>query len=719
MITACGGDTSSLITLTFSPTTLPAGTINTAYSQTIKAGGGVAPYAYVVTSGTLPTGLTLNSSTGVISGTSATDGTYRFTVFSSDVQSNSGYQVYSIVISGPLPLSPASLPAGTINTAYSQTIKAGGGAAPYTYAVTSGALPAGLTLNAATGVISGTPTTDSTNSFKVTVTDSATDTGSADYSLVISGPLPISPTTLPAGTINTAYTQTISARGGVAPYTYAVTSGALPPGWTLNASTGVISGAPTTDSTYAFTITATDSASSTGSQGYSVVISGSLPISPTALPAGTLNTAYSQIIKASGGIAPYNYAVTSGALPMGLGLNASTGVLSGTPTMDGTDSFTITATDSASNAGSKGYAVVISGPLPITPATLPAGAVTTAYSQTITASSGVAPYTYSVTSGALPAGLTLNPSTGVISGTPTTSNTYGFTITATDSASNTGSQGYSVAVSGESCTVTVTATLNETNAYSQAISISYSMVGGGGGAGGGAGGWASGGGGGSSAILTGTTVAVVANGSNGGNNPAFNAGANGTVETGSFTLQSGTNLTVYVGGGGGGGGYNYGGGGGSGYFGGAGGGQFGSSDGGGGGGSSTGGIAAGDGNAQNGGSLFGGYGGPSGLGAAGGIAGAGGAANSFWDSGGGGGGYGGGGGSAINNSANPPSAGGSSGASANAVSTTPGGLGANTWSSSTTLPLEAGAGASSASGQGGNGGLVILQYLSPTGTCSL
>lgn len=721
VLTACGGDSSSVTTLTFGPSTLPAGTINTPYSQTIQAGGGVAPYTYAVSAGTLPHGLKLTTATGVIAGTPSTDGTYSFTVYTSDARSNVGFQNYSIAISGPLPLSPASLPAGTINAAYSQTINVGGGTAPYSYAVTSGTLPAGLTLGASTGVISGTPTTDGTSSFTVTVTDSAANTGSHDYSVVISGPLPISPSTIPPGTLNTAYSQTISAGGGTAPYTYAVTSGALPTGLTLDTSTGVISGAPATDATYAFTVTATDSVSNTGSQGYSQVISGPLPISPTALSAGTLNTAYSQIISASGGVGPYSYAVSAGALPVGLTLNASSGALSGTPTMDGTASFTVTATDAALNAGSKGYSVVISGPLPMTPATLPAGTVNTAYSQTVTASAGVAPYTYAVTAGALPAGLTLDASTGVLSGTPSTANTYNFTISATDAASNTGSQGYSVVVSGgTSCTVTVTSMLGETNPYSQAIAISYSMVGGGGGAGGGAGSWAAGGGGGSSAILTATSTLVdVASGGSGGNdgNTLF-PGTAGAVVAGSFTLPSTTDLTVYVGAGGGGGGWDFGAGGGSGYGGGAGGGALNAGDGAGGGGSAIGGIAASDGGAQNGGSLLGGYGGSNGDGAEGGVGGTGGAASSMWNTGGSGGGYGGGGGSAVNDGTTLPTAGGSNGASAAASGTTPGGVGANTWSSSMTLPVDAGAGGST-SGQGGNAGLVILQYTSPTGTCSL
>jgi hypothetical protein len=175
--------------------------------------------------------------------------------------------------------------------------------------------------------------------------------------------LTLSPTSLPNGTVGTAYSQTISASGGSGGYTYSKTSGALPAGLALNGSTGVLSGTPTTASTYSFTITATDSASNTGNRAYSVTTSSggtTLTLSPTSLPNGTVGTAYSQTISASGGSGGYTYSKTAGTLPAGLALNGSTGVLSGTPTTAASYSFTVTATDSASNTGSRAYSVTIS-----------------------------------------------------------------------------------------------------------------------------------------------------------------------------------------------------------------------------------------------------------------------------------------------------------------------------------------------------------------------
>ncbi|WP_055457023.1 putative Ig domain-containing protein, partial [Pannonibacter indicus] len=137
-----------------------------------------------------------------------------------------------------------------MSTAYSQTFTASGGSGSYTYAVTSGALPAGLSLNAGNGQLTGTPTTAGTANFTITATDGNNDTGSAAYSLLINAApvtITLSPAagSLTAGQAGTAYSQSVSASGGTGPYTYAVTSGALPAGLTLNTNTGDISGTPT------------------------------------------------------------------------------------------------------------------------------------------------------------------------------------------------------------------------------------------------------------------------------------------------------------------------------------------------------------------------------------------------------------------------------------------------------------------------------------------
>lgn len=255
-----------------------------------------------------------------------------------------------------------ALPAGAAGTPYSTTLVAIGGTAPYTWSVSGGALPAGLTLSS-TGVISGTPTTAGTATFIVVVADSAAPVHIATqtFTLTITAPLGLTITSaspLPGGTVGTAYSQQLTATGGTGTLTWAVTIGTLPAGLTLSTG-GLLSGTPTTAGTSTFTVTATDSATptaNTATKQFSLTIAapGALAITTAAtLPAATVNTSYTTTLAATGGISPYTWSVTSGsALPAGLTLDPTTGVISGTPTVAGTSTFSITVTDSATPTAS-------------------------------------------------------------------------------------------------------------------------------------------------------------------------------------------------------------------------------------------------------------------------------------------------------------------------------------------------------------------------------
>lgn len=261
-------------------------------------------------------------------------------------------------------VSPSTLPDGDVGTAYSQTVSASGGNPPYTFTVSSGSLPPGLTLNGATGLISGTPTTAGSFSFTITATDSDTCTGFRAYTVDIAcATITLTPASLSDGTVGTAYSETISASGGTAPYTFAVTAGALPPGLSLDSATGEISGTPTLAGTFSFVITATDANNCTGSRVYFIAVADIgcpiIDLTPATLPDGVLNSPYNQTIVATGGTAPYTYAVTSGALPDGLSLDSATGLISGTPTAAGAFDFTVMATDADSCTGSRNYTINI------------------------------------------------------------------------------------------------------------------------------------------------------------------------------------------------------------------------------------------------------------------------------------------------------------------------------------------------------------------------
>jgi hypothetical protein len=177
-----------------------------------------------------------------------------------------------------------------------------------------------------------------------------------------------------------------------------------------------------------------------------------ITVNPATLPNGSVGTAYSQTVSGSGGTAPYTFTISSGALPTGLILNSVSGAITGTPTTAGTFTFTITAVDAAGCAGSRLYTVTIASvgcpAITLSPATLPPAMAQAAYSQTVTASGGTAPYTYTIAAGALPSGLTLNPATGMISGVPLQGGIFNFTIRATDANGCIGANPYTLTVLG-------------------------------------------------------------------------------------------------------------------------------------------------------------------------------------------------------------------------------------------------------------------------------
>lgn len=175
-------------------------------------------------------------------------------------------------------------------------------------------------------------------------------------------------------------------------------------------------------------------------------------LSPAALSDGVRGTPYSQTLTASGGTGPYSFSLSAGGLPSGLSFTSG-GVLSGTPSDIGTFSLTVVATDTASNTGSLVYSVVISAAtITVSPATLPNGVRGAAFSQTLTASGGAGPYVFALVAGTLPTGVAFS-SGGIFSGSLTTNGPYNFTIEATDTVGNTGSQAYAVVVSSGTTTM--------------------------------------------------------------------------------------------------------------------------------------------------------------------------------------------------------------------------------------------------------------------------
>ncbi|HNG34653.1 MAG TPA: putative Ig domain-containing protein, partial [Blastocatellia bacterium] len=263
--------------ITITPATLPAGTVGTTYNQTLTANGGTAPYSFSISVGALPTGLNL-SAAGQLTGTPTASGTATFTVKATDANGCAGISEFTLTVNALCPTitvnpSNAALPAGQAGTQYNQTFTQTGGAGAAMFAVTVGALPNGLALSTA-GVLSGTPTAFGDFNFTVTATDTNGCIGARAYSLHINAPCPtitVNPTSLPNGTVGTAYNQTATATGGAAPYAYSISAGALPGGVTL-ASGGGLTGTPNTPGVFNFTIKATDANGCMGTRAYAVTI---------------------------------------------------------------------------------------------------------------------------------------------------------------------------------------------------------------------------------------------------------------------------------------------------------------------------------------------------------------------------------------------------------------------------------------------------------------
>jgi hypothetical protein len=322
---------------------LPAGRVAEPYQTSIGALGGVPPYSFSLASGALPPGVSLLGN-GTLQGTPAAPGEFAFTVRVEDSKGSTATGSFQILVRpAPLVILTSALPAGTTASAYSVTLAASGGVTPYAWTLASGSLPSGLTLDPATGTISGTPA--ATGEFPVTVTVTDAQGAAASRSLVIRifEPLRILTTALPEGTEGVAYQAQLQAAGGAPPYVFSVLSGELPGGLAL-AGDGSISGAPAASGEFTFTVRVTDSVQLTHERVFTLKVFLRPAIITETLPDGRVGDAYSATLSATGR-GPFNWSLSAGALPQGLSLNAQTGAITGTPVQHGDFTIGITVTD--------------------------------------------------------------------------------------------------------------------------------------------------------------------------------------------------------------------------------------------------------------------------------------------------------------------------------------------------------------------------------------
>ncbi len=329
---------------------------------------------------------------------------------------------------GPaLAIVDTTLRPGVVGAPYADTLTATGGGRTKKWTVLTGALPAGVTL-AQSGVLAGTPTAAGGATFEVRVTSGGRKK-SRSFTIIVVPPLAIATNALPPANQSQPYTTVLSATGGTGVYAWSVTAGSLPAGLALSAA-GELAGTPTAYGTDTVTLGVT-SGTQNITKVFAIAVTPSLAITTATLPDGTVGEPYADTLDALGAGPTANWGVASGALPAGLTL-LSSGVLSGTPTTAGTSDFTAQV-NSGTQSATRALSVTIVAALVLNTASLPNGTAGNPYAQTLSASGGTGTYTWSVSAGALPAGLSLSAA-GVLDGTPATPSTSSFTLRVTSGA---------------------------------------------------------------------------------------------------------------------------------------------------------------------------------------------------------------------------------------------------------------------------------------------
>jgi len=407
---------------------LPNGLVGSPYTFSFS-GYGEAPYTWEVLGGDLPPGLSMDLD-GILSGTPTATGVYSFSVRATN-EYGSDTKLFTLSVYQLPVITTTVLGYARLGRAYSGQLTAIG-SMPITWFITYGSLPTGLSLNQNTGIISGEPVESGIFTFTIVAVNIAGSSAPVTFTIEAGQSLAIITTSpLPSGILGVAYTPlAFQAEGLDASFIYtwswvAQAGSSFPPGLTLNANTGVLSGTPTAIGTYNVNVTVSNGGSSTATAPFTITVGTPPVITSEANLGGGISRPYSIVLQAIG-THPITWAVTAGPTPAADIQLSSDGVLYWLIPAIGTYTFTVVATNVFGNSAPVEFTLTITTPS-ITDVDLDDGIVGIPYSHTFTAN-GATPFTWSHTSGDLPPGLSFDTITGTLSGNPTISGTYNFSI---------------------------------------------------------------------------------------------------------------------------------------------------------------------------------------------------------------------------------------------------------------------------------------------------
>lgn len=427
-----------VITITTNPTISLVQ--NAAFSMTLQETGASSAVTWSVVSGQLPTGLTLDPASGTISGIPVNSlGTATIQAADSKAKTS---KTFNFLLYSQLTIDPVTPGPSHINAPYSLALHAEATTAITGWSVSAGQLPPGLTLsvsqfNLSIASIAGTATALGTYTFTVQVQDSSLpQTATLTLTIIVDSHVAITKSQLKNGGQNQAYSDSFAAIDGTPPYHWSI-SGTLPTGLSLNSATGQVSGTPTDFGGFPYTVTVSDSSVTPQTDSQQAILNLAMQLQLfTNISQAYINTPYNSNFFANGGTYPYTFSVTKGALPPGLTFFPN-GIIQGTPTQLGSSVFTVQVTDS----GIPAYVVAKDVTMNVTPTPLQmfgnpitVASVNVKYHSQVPLSGGTPPYTWSLNSGTLPPGITLDPANGFLDGTPTQIGTFNYQFKGTDAS---------------------------------------------------------------------------------------------------------------------------------------------------------------------------------------------------------------------------------------------------------------------------------------------